>query len=206
MDLRPHYRALVVSREAMARVCGADSPAALFQRLREAWGLDGVGDDALVAGLNRCNREVLDCDADALAGHWFPHRYHAASRSLAWCLPDGPATEPFQDEYIARCRRQLAGSFIQPRTSIAPLLATAPDPLPVPAGLVFHLSRCGSTLVSGCLSTLDDTTVLSEPPPMTEVLLDASLGDASRCRLLQWLVRKIKQRSQASTTIQSEPQ
>lgn len=188
MDLLPRYRALVASRDAMAHLCEARSPAMLFQRLRDAWGLDGVGDDALVAELNRCNREVLDGDAGALAGHWFPYRYHAASRSLAWCLPDGPATEPFQDEYIARCRQQLAGHFIQPRTAIAPLLATAPDPLPVPAGLVFHLSRCGSTLVSGCLSTLDDTTVLSEPPPMTEALLDTSLGDAPRRRLLQWLV------------------
>lgn len=188
MDLRPHYRALVASTDAMADLSGAACPRELLQRLREAWALDDVGDDALVTALNECNLDVHALGPEVMAGHWFPHRYHAASRSLAWCPPQGPATEPFQDEYILRCRQHLVAQFIQPRTAIAPLLAPAPVPATLPAGFIFHLSRCGSTLLSGCLSELDDTCVLSEAPALTEVVLDASLPVEDKQRLLRGLV------------------
>ena len=45
---------------------------------------------------------------------------------------------------------------------------TAPD-LPL-AGLIFHLSRCGSTLVSRMLGALSANRVLSEPDPLKTVL------------------------------------
>jgi hypothetical protein len=40
-----------------------------------------------------------------------------------------------------------------------------------PAGLVFHVARCGSTLISQLLKQLDGLVVYSEPLPVTEILL-----------------------------------
>jgi hypothetical protein len=40
----------------------------------------------------------------------------------------------------------------------------------VPAGFVFHLSRCGSTLVSQMLAAVERNRVLSEPPALDDVL------------------------------------
>jgi hypothetical protein len=39
-----------------------------------------------------------------------------------------------------------------------------------PAGLIFHMSRCGSTLVSRMLAALPENVVLSEPGPLDQIL------------------------------------
>jgi hypothetical protein len=57
-----------------------------------------------------------------------------------------------------------------------------------PAGFIFHLSRCGSTLISGCLSELDTTSVFSESPVLTEILLDQTLGEVTQQQHLQQLI------------------
>ena len=40
-----------------------------------------------------------------------------------------------------------------------------------PAGLIFHVARCGSTLVSQMLRRCDDVVVYAEPLPINEILL-----------------------------------
>ncbi len=50
------------------------------------------------------------------------------------------------------------------------LVGRAP-PDTAPAGIVFHVSRCGSTLVSQSLKRLDDLVVYAEPQPVNEILV-----------------------------------
>lgn len=60
-----------------------------------------------------------------------------------------------------------------------------------PAGLVFHESRCGSTLVANMLSALPYSLVYSESAPPTDVLLGAggaSLSPPDRLRALRVIV------------------
>src|SRR5688572_12579838 len=104
MDLLQAYQALLVSPEQIACCTQADTVAQLLQRLRSLWSLESAGDDPLIGELNRCNRQVADVDVRQLQGVWFPHRYHPGTRSISWCLPQGHPAEPFQDEYIDRCR------------------------------------------------------------------------------------------------------
>lgn len=190
MDLLSPYRALIASPEQLASCRQADTVAGLLQRLRSLWSLESASDGQLIGELNRCNQQVVDVDVRRLEGTWFPHRYDAGTRSLSWCLPQGHATEPFLDQYIERCRqRSVFNQLINPRTSAAPLMAAAVVDGPAPAGFILHLSRCGSTLLSGCLAELDDTCVLSESPVLTEALLDASLADGQKRNLLAQLVR-----------------
>jgi hypothetical protein len=191
MDLLPAYRTLVESPEQQDFCAQATTPAAFLQRLRELWGCGPVEDGALVSILNDANRQVLDLDLRRLEGRWFPHHYDAATRSVSWLLPRGHAIEPFQDQYIARCRQGgLLNQLIQPRTPLAPWLSSSEDAdAAPPAGFIFHLSRCGSTLLSGCLAELDDTSVLSEPPLLTALLLDATLAEDQKHAALRRLVR-----------------
>jgi hypothetical protein len=190
MDLLPAYRELMISPDRLAACAQAATVGELLQSLRRLWPQAPVDDGALVAELNRCNRQVLDLDPAALAGRWFPAGYEPRTRSLAWCLPVGHATEPFQDQYLSRClRTRVFNQLIRPRTAIAPLLAgAAVIAAPAPAGFIFHLSRCGSTLVSGCLAELDDTSVLSESPLLTELVLDDSLSYAQKKHALPQLI------------------
>jgi hypothetical protein len=190
MDLLPAYRELLVSPDRLDACASATTVAELLHSLRGLWPQAPMDDGALIAELDRCNRQVLELDPAALAGRWFPADYQARTRSLDWCLPVGHATEPFQDQYLSRCLRgRVFNQLIRPRTAIAPLLAGATVVAgSAPAGFIFHLSRCGSTLVSGCLAELDDTSVLSESPLLTGLLLDASLSDAQKQHALPRLI------------------
>ena len=50
-----------------------------------------------------------------------------------------------------------------------------------PDGLIFHMSRCGSTLVSQMLASVEECRVMSEPPAVEDVL---QLGSVARLRTM----------------------
>ena len=185
MNILAAYREFISSPARLAQCRQATSVEQLLQKLKFLWRQESLTDDQLLVELALCNQQLHDVDVATLSGHWLPYCYQAKSRSIRWCLPQGHATEPFHDQYIERCRGQLLNQLITPKTSIKPLIegqvATAPFQ---PAGFIFHLSRCGSTLVSGCLAELDNTCVLSESPLLTEFLLDDSLDEKIKQHLL----------------------
>lgn len=183
------YKKLICSPTQLAACRHIASVSQLLQQLNDLWGND-LTDDQLLSELMLCNQQVQDIDPVALSGHWLPHRYQAKHRSINWCLPQGHATEPFHDQYIERCRRLLLNQLIAPRTPLQPLLNGAAITSDIqPAGFIFHLSRCGSTLVSGCLAELHNTHVLSESQLLTEILLDDSLSETEKQHLLPQLIR-----------------
>ena len=80
-------------------------------------------------------------------------------------------TEPFFEETIQSClRKPFAVAFRQQ----ARLDGTDDAELVLhtiaPSGFIFHMSRCGSTLVAQMLAALPETVVMSEPPPLDEIL------------------------------------
>lgn len=73
--------------------------------------------------------------------------------------------DPFMQETIARV--PAAESVVQiAREDIG---KAAPDA--APAGLIFHVARCGSTLISQLLKQHGDIVVYAEPLPVNEILL-----------------------------------
>jgi hypothetical protein len=183
------YREFISSPAQLAACREATSIEQLLQQLKYLWRQEALTDDQLLGELSACNQQIHDVDIAALGGQWLPYRYQAKTRSIHWCLPQGHATEPFHDQYVERCRRLLLNQLITPGTSLKPLLEgrVIAEPLQ-PAGFIFHLSRCGSTLVSGCLAELDNTCVLSESPLLTEVMLDDSLSENEKQQLLPQLI------------------
>ena len=61
-----------------------------------------------------------------------------------------------------------------------------------PNGFIFHLSRCGSTLVSQMLAALPQNIVISEPPPIDSILNSSeknpNVTDEERINWLKWLI------------------
>jgi hypothetical protein len=163
------YCELISSPAQLARCQKAASVSELLAIIKDLWQQTALDDDQLLARLAQLNQQIIDSDKILLASHWLPYRYNAKSRSIHWCLPDGHATEPFQDETISRYRKTvLLNQFITPKTSLSSLDLQAQAVQSItPAGFIFHLSRCGSTLLSGCLSELDTTNVFSESPVLT---------------------------------------
>lgn len=170
-----NYCALLASSEQLAYCQNADSFSDFLLRIKTLWGCVQLDDNELLAEINRANQMPVE-DATMLAGNWLPYRYQTKYQRVHWLVPVGNATEPFHDEYILRCRQQLLNQIIQPCSSLAAAVRQGTTLVDLqPSGFIFHLSRCGSTLVSGCLSELDSTSVFSESPLLTELLLDNQL-------------------------------
>lgn len=189
-NLFPAYCELISSPAQLACCQEATSVSELLSIIKNLWKQTALSDDQLLGELAQLNQQVIDNDKIQLAGHWLPYRYHAKTRSIHWCLPAGHATEPFQDETISRYRQTiLVNQFITPKTALLSLDIQAQSVQSItPAGFIFHLSRCGSTLISGCLSELDTTSVFSESPVLTEILLDQTLSEVAQQQYLQQLI------------------
>lgn len=80
-------------------------------------------------------------------------------------------TEPFFADTAHRLARRPFNQLFRPRTAMAELVARSKRLPGLPlAGLVFHMSRCGSTLAAQALASLPDSVVLSEPGPLDTLL------------------------------------
>ena len=120
-----------------------------------------------------------------------PHRPPAAWRPVAvvvgerpainWLwFGDRPLDDPFYEDSIRRVRGIPFARFLRIRTALPALLAGAPDDAWQPAGLVFHMSRCGSTLVAQMLGRVPGHVVLSEPEPLDAILSWVSRDDVAQ--------------------------
>jgi hypothetical protein len=134
---------------------------------------------------------------DSLAGlaRWTPIRldFSGPAPRVDWAdLSSERFVDPFFDQTIARW---AAGPHARPvvRTGLDALATLDSAPSLEPAGMIFHLSRCGSTLVSRLLGTLPGVVVVAEPSPLNALLgLDpARIDDATLVRLVRLVVRAL---------------
>ena len=138
---------------------------------------------------------------DELAG-CVPIRLYARGgrHYVDWCrLGDTRFTEPFFDQTVERAFRRPSALLFRPQTPIEALgewHALSPG-LP-PGGFIFHMSRCGSTLVSRMLAALPQAVVISEAGPVDRVLRahlrDPRATDEERVNWLRWVLSALGQR------------
>jgi hypothetical protein len=101
-------------------------------------------------------------------GAWLPVRAALHPSGLFLALRDiGP--EELQDAFMQEtvARFSAAESFVQ----IARQDIGKAAPGSAPAGLIFHVARCGSTVISQLLKLRGDLVVYAEPLPVNEILL-----------------------------------
>ncbi|WP_436358057.1 sulfotransferase [Brevundimonas sp. CEF1] len=112
---------------------------------------------------------------DRHPAHWLPARLfwgEEAEAQVTWLHgEDEQFSESFlQDTFNVWMRRPINAAFA-PVTSLERLRARAASlPGIAPTGFIFHVSRCGSTLLSRLLAQAPDTLVLSEPPPFDAIV------------------------------------
>ena len=129
---------------------------------------------------------------------WTPIRFDfsGAAPTVDWAdLSAERFVEPFFDQTVARW---ATGPGAQPlvRTGLDALLALDGEPSLDPSGLVFHFSRCGSTVVSRLLATVPGVVVVAEPSPLNALLgLDPQRVDgAVLVQVVRLLVRALGRR------------
>jgi gluconate kinase len=111
-------------------------------------------------------------------------------------------TEPFFDQTIGYAMHHPFNMLFRHRTQIDALteLQLINPGLP-PQGFIFHMSRCGSTLVSQMLASLTRNVVISEAPPIDTILRAQAhfpnVTDEQRIKWLRGVVSALGQKRHA---------
>jgi hypothetical protein len=106
---------------------------------------------------------------------WLPYKLvaDANERLCQWLyIGNNKFTEPFFDETILMCRQFKENSRPFRQVSTLEMMLEWSDGIESipPAAFIFHVSRCGSTLLSQMLALNEDHIVLSEVPYLDELL------------------------------------
>lgn len=125
--------------------------------------------------------------------NWLPVKLLEEENALQWMrFDEQPFTEPFFDETIMRIRAKFPenrGRF-RSTTSLHLLSEQAVSAAP-PDLLIFHTSRCGSTLLAQLLALDAGTAVLAEVPLLDQLLAAEAY---SELRTVTHMLRRGKQK------------
>jgi hypothetical protein len=98
---------------------------------------------------------------------------------------DAPTTLPF----FAQMTRELVASGARQR--VTPLDAFLSAGGRDPAGIVMHMSRCGSTLLMQSLARGGCIAPVSEPTPLNQLLMRSDIPEQEHALLLRGLIRAL---------------
>jgi len=133
--------------------------------------------------------------AEALAG-WTPVDLDPERELVAWTdLRGVELTEPFLYQTFLR-HWQRGGGPSARFTSLQALFALRDlAPALAPTGFIFHVSGCGSTLLSKMLASVDHNLVLSQPTAISAALLarPPAFDEAGKAELLRALIHALAQ-------------
>jgi len=93
-------------------------------------------------------------------------RGHATLELSEAPIDGGELHDPFFADTLARLPLVQVARTEIPRAALRHI---APEH--APAGLIFHVARCGSTLLANLLRELPETVVYSEPPAFNDILM-----------------------------------
>jgi hypothetical protein len=117
-------------------------------------------------------------------------RFEAAGPVVKWCYAgDHRFTDGFFDDTItAMLKSPFAAAF--PRTTSLEELRNLPQGI-APSGFVFHMSRCGSTLISRLLAASPRILVMSEPGPLDAVIRGGNATRGQRIEWIRWMINAL---------------
>lgn len=137
---------------------------------------------------------VKDCIAN-----WIPIKLIEKENEVyfEWLyLSDIPFADPFFEETIAKCRSHSYNSKSFKLISTAENLIDWSKELDFVElkGLVFHVSRCGSTMLSQSLATSSENIMVSEAPIIDDILRSDAFDVDTKSVLLESVIRLLGQK------------
>lgn len=174
---------LLLSRPDLQEALGAlHEPDKFAAKLHEIADHNGITcDEAILRAVLRPDPLGLGrfAAAPVEASHWpgpgwLPARTVPTGSEPAfdwlWFGP-GKLTAPFHEDEVRRAESMPLNWLLRTRMPLSSLIAGAEGAESPPlSGLIFHMSRCGSTLLSQMLGTIAGTVVTSEPEPLDGML------------------------------------
>ncbi len=127
-------------------------------------------------------------------------KWVGAQAHIDWAfVSDTQFTASFFDETIQQCMQRPLNLAFRPKTNVEALYAFAQsqDCLE-PSAFIFHMSRCGSTLLAQMLAAVAQNLVLSEAPPIDRILAakrsNPELSEHDHIAMLRAMVHSLGQR------------
>lgn len=184
--LEPLVRAIAASPQLQARLGPSETPddfVAIAGEVAAELGLH-VDETALrralvpdPLGLGRWGEAPVTLSSWP-EGDWLPTRsVPIVPPQFEWAWFGGrKLTEPFYEDSVRRDGTRPMNLLLRTRTAMEAMIAgaEAADCVPL-SGLIFHMSRCGSTLLARMLGAVPRYAVASEPEPLDAVLQWARL-------------------------------
>lgn len=133
---------------------------------------------------------------------WVPIRvnWRGADPLIDWCYAgDCRFTEPFFDHTVERLLQVPFNLVFRRLTSLEALklAATQLESLP-PTGFIFHMSRCGSTLVSRMLASFPQNVVISEASTLDWMIRAnvrrPGISEEEQVDWIRWMVGALAQK------------
>jgi hypothetical protein len=132
---------------------------------------------------------------------WLPARtfWQGGELYVSWSyFGSRRLAEPFFEDSLRRALETPFNLLFQYTTPIGRLADwLAAHPGLTPRGFIFHMSRCGSTLVTQMLAALAHNLVVSEAPPLDAVVQARArrpdLGEEQQAVWLAWMTRALAQ-------------
>ncbi|HLP02942.1 MAG TPA: hypothetical protein VK163_13015 [Opitutaceae bacterium] len=129
----------------------------------------------------------------SVSGGWVPFHVVRGAPEFAvlWTwLGAERFRDPFFDQTVSSAFNHPLPLLLQRATSLEQLVELAERaPDRPPSAFIFHVSRCGSTLVAQMFARLERLFVLSEARPLTVALEDPRLSPGDRRRAFRALIR-----------------
>lgn len=130
--------------------------------------------------------------------NWIPHRLSISENEewlLHWLdLEDRQIMEPFFDETINICNCRRRDKKRLPSVSTMDFLVEALAsgiPHLSPTAFVFHVSRCGSTLLSQAFSLDTENIIIAEAPLLDEILRASEKKESTEQERQQWFMAAV---------------
>jgi len=128
---------------------------------------------------------------------WVPIRIYTRDSEpfVDWCYAGSARfTEPFFNDTIQRILRRPFSVLFRHQTQLDFLRELETEcPGLDPTGFIFHMSRCGSTLVAQMLAAVTKNIVISEAPPIDSIVRYRGATADSRRDALKWMVGALGQ-------------
>jgi hypothetical protein len=129
-------------------------------------------------------------------GEWTPVWIRTGGEpTVDWAVLSAPFADPFFEQTAAREMRHPFNLLFARETPLAALRrAGDEEPVRSPDGLIFHMSRAGSTLVAQMLAALPSTVVISEAQPLDAIVTlhrAGRLGEADAAGALRGAVNAL---------------
>jgi len=146
--------------------------------------------NSLVAFLNQQNQQQHYVQLEIFSRFWQPASYQASTQSFIWAPAFAALSQPFYIDDMQKARQNLLGQLIRPCTKVSDLVNQRFSlPELNPDLVIFHWSRCGSTLLSGALAKDPDVKVVSESMLISQMLVDPHWHASEHQELLDLALR-----------------